>query len=162
MKREAAPAVPPRPKVRRAFASVGAQRDQNLGHLHSQQGRLDHHLEGELHPPGAQVHALKGVAAEAAQPAVEVAHAGAEKEPAQGGDGGVADPAVLPGHGARQDASEKSIAHDQVVARPQPLQERVEAAEVVALVGIAHDNVAAAGLATAPRQIRLRTPAQEP
>jgi hypothetical protein len=42
---------------------------------------------------------------------------------ADGGENGVADVAVLPRHGARQDAALEAIAHDQVVALAQLINE---------------------------------------
>ncbi len=45
-----APAVAPRPQVRRPAAPVGRQRDGNLGDALVEQRSLDDHLAGELHP----------------------------------------------------------------------------------------------------------------
>ena len=48
-------------------------------------------------------------------------------------------------HGARPDAPLEAIAHDQLVALPQLVDERPEIGEVVAVVGVAHDHVPASG-----------------
>ena len=53
-------------------------------------------------------------------------------------------------HRARSDPAEKAVAHDQLVALAKLLDEGHQIAEVVAIVGVAHDHVATArGLDTA-------------
>jgi hypothetical protein len=49
----------------------------------------------------------------------------------------------MPRHGAGRDAALEAIAHHQLVAGTQRGNERIEAGEVVAVVGIAHDDVTA-------------------
>ena len=48
------------------------------------------------------------------------------------------------GHGARLDAAGEAVAHDEVVAAAQRVDERAEVGEVVAVVGVAHDDEAPA------------------
>ena len=80
------------------------------------------------------------VAAEAAQAAMEVADRAAEEQPAEPGQHGVAEIPVQRRHGAGRDAALEAVAHDEIVAFPKPLDEGVEAGEVVAVVGVAHDD----------------------
>src|SRR4029077_19194408 len=82
--------------------------------------------------------------AEAAQAAVEVAGRGAEEHATQCRQHRVADPAVQPRHGAGPGAAAEAVAHDQLVALAQAFYERVDGAEVVGVVRIAHDDVAPA------------------
>jgi hypothetical protein len=53
---------------------------------------------------------------------------------------------VLPGHRSRRDPAEKAVAHHEIHADTQLLDERIEPAEVVAVVSVAHDDVAAASV----------------
>src|SRR5690606_29560811 len=55
---------------------------------------------------------------------------------------GIPDITVFPGHGARLDAALKAVAHDQVVAFAQFLDESWNVPEVVAGIGVGHDHVA--------------------
>jgi hypothetical protein len=76
---------------------------------------------------------------EAAQAAVEVAHRRAEEQPPEPGQHRVAQVAVQRRHRAGA-MPPKAVAHHQVVALTQLLDERVERREVVAVVGVAHDH----------------------
>ena len=75
---------------------------------------------------------------------MEVAHRGPEQKPANEAQHRIAQIAMQRRHGARTDAALEAVAHDQRIARAQLLQETLETAEVVAVVGVAHDDVAAA------------------
>ena len=81
---------------------------------------------------------------ESAQAAVEVADRRPEEEPADRGEHRVAEVLVQRRHRAGLDPAAEPVAHDQVVAGAQPLDELVEVGEVVAVVGVAHDHVGAA------------------
>src|SRR5262249_11789446 len=69
----------------------------------------------------------------------------AEEEIEDAREHGIADVLVQPGHRARTDAARKAVAHYQVIADVELLDERLQAAEVVGIVGVAHDDVLAAG-----------------
>jgi hypothetical protein len=75
---------------------------------------------------------------------VGVAHARAEEEVEGAGQYRVADIAVQPRHRARVDLRE-AVADDHVGAVLQRLQKRPDLREVVRVVGVAHEDVAAAG-----------------
>src|SRR5690606_36577601 len=82
---------------------------------------------------------------EAAEPAVKVRGTRLEEQPAEEGEDGIADIPVVPGHGARGDAAGEAVAHDEGIAGAEPFDEGAEILEVVAVVRIAHDDIAAAG-----------------
>ena len=71
----------------------------------------------------------------------------------------VADPAVRPRHRARGDAAKESVPDDEVVAAPQPIDERTDGAEVVAGVGVAHDHeVPIGGFDPTDQRVAVATP----
>ena len=148
------PAVAPGAQVGRARAQVRRERRRNLGDLQLAQGRLDDHLAGELHAGALQVERRQDLPAEAAQAAVEVADRAGEEQAADEAQHRVAEVAVQEGHRAVLDAAAEAVAHDQVVAGPQALDEGFDVAEVVAAVGVAHDHVAAVGGFEAAHQRR--------
>jgi len=138
------PPVAPAPQVRRARAAVGAQRDRHLAGTQPVQRGLDDHLARELHAGGAQVEPEDRLAVEPAQPAVEVADAAAEEHPPEERQHGVAEVAVQRGHGVARDPALEPVAHHELVAGAQAFHERADRGEVVAAVGVGHDDVAAA------------------
>ena len=107
-------------------------------------GGADHHLGGELHAGRAEVELGQLAAAEGAHAAVGVADAGAVEEVERAGEDRVADVLVQPRHGAGLDAVH-AVAHDEVGAVLELLEEARDLAEVVGEVGVGHDDVAAAG-----------------
>ena len=103
----------------------------------------DHHLGGELHAGRAQVEPRQHVAPQRAHAAVRVADAGAEEDVEDAGEDRVADVAVQPRHRARVDVVHP-VAHDELGALVELLDEARDLAEVVREVGVAHHDVAAA------------------
>ena len=79
----------------------------------------------------------------AAHAAVGVADAGAEEEVQDAGEHRVADVAVQPRHRARVDVVHP-VAHDELGARVELLDEARDLVEVVGQVGVGHDDVVAA------------------
>ena len=67
-----------------------------------------------------------------------------EQKPPDAGKDRIADVAILPGHGVRRNSTEKAIAHYEVGARAQAVEERTELAEIIAVVQVAHDAIFAA------------------
>ena len=120
------------------------------------EARLHDHLARELHAARAQAEVDDRVLAEAADAAVEVAHRRAEEQAAEARQHRVADPAVQPRHRARLDPTGEAVAHHEVVAVAQVLEERAEVLEVVAVVGVGHDHVGAAR--GCPGSTRCRSP----
>src|SRR5271166_4800564 len=57
----------------------------------------------------------------------------------------VAHVAMQPGHRAGENAAPEPITHDQVIARPQLLDKRLERCEIVRIVRVAHDDIAPSG-----------------
>ena len=76
---------------------------------------------------------------------MKVPRGAAEEKPPDTGENRVADVTILPhGMAPRTNSAEEAIAHDRVVAPSELLDERGQGREVVAVVGIAHDDVSAA------------------
>ena len=65
---------------------------------------------------------------------MEIAARAAEEQAADRAEHRVAEIAVQRRHGARRDAAEEPVAHDELVAGPQLLDEPVETAEIIAVV----------------------------
>ena len=139
---QVAPAVAEARELGGAAARVVV--DRQLADVQVRLGGADHHLGGELHAGGAEVELGQPVAAEGAHAAVGVAHAGLEEEVQRAGEDRVADVAVQPRHGAGLDAVH-AVAHHEVGAVLELLEEARDLAEVVGQVGVGHDDVAALG-----------------
>jgi hypothetical protein len=75
---------------------------------------------------------------------MEIAGVAREEQPTDGSQDRIADVAVLPRHRSRLDSAEEPIAHDEVPAPPELLHKGHQGGEVVAVVRVAHDDVAAA------------------
>ena len=128
-------------------AAVGVQLDRHLGDARVAQARPDDHLGRELHPRAALAERLVVALPEAAQPAVDVVHRRAEPAPHEHREHRVAPPAVQEGHRAGEDraaAGRQAAPLHERVAGAQLLDELRDLAEVVAVVGVAHDHPAAA------------------
>ena len=103
-----------------------------------------------------------GVAAEGTESAVEVADGNAEEDAADGGENRVAEIAVERRHGSGLDGAGEAVAHDEVVAFVEFWEEARKMFEVVAGVGVGHEDVLAArgldtgdeGGAVATRRVR--------
>ena len=135
------PAVAPARELRRAAARhVG---DRKLADVELLLRRADDHLGGELHAGGAQVERGQDVAPEAAHAAVRVADAGAEEEVQRAAEQRVADVAVDPVHRAGLDVVHP-VAHDELRAVAQLLDEVRDLVERIRHVGVEHHDVLAA------------------
>ena len=113
------PAVAPRLEMRRARASVLVQRDGDFVHAHGVDRGAHHHLAGEFHAGGFQLHAVVGGAGEGAQAAVEILDGRLEEQASEEGQHWIPEPAVLPRHRAGHDgaaAARHAAAHHEVVA----------------------------------------------
>src|SRR5438067_8185122 len=135
------PAVAPGPKVRGPVASVLVQDGWDLVDAHALQAGFDHHLASELHPRGAQPHALVGVLSEGAQAAMEVTNPDAEEEAADRGQDRVADKPMTPAHRALVDPTTESVAHHEVRPLPKFRDKRPDRREVITVIGGAHHDV---------------------
>ena len=130
--------------MRRPRPSVAAQRHRHLRDAHALERGLDHHLARELHSGRAQAQPVVGVLAESAHAAVHVADGGVEQHAPDQRERRVSDPPVRPDHRAFTDASGEPVAHDEIAALAERLEEGSDRREVVAVVGVAHDHVASA------------------
>ena len=89
---------------------------------------------------------------EAAQAAMKIAAGAAEEQSADRGQHRIAQIAVQRRHCARQDPAAKAVAHDQLITGAQLLDKSVKAAEIIAVVAVAHDHVFAMRRANAAEQ----------
>jgi len=89
---------------------------------------------------------------EGAQPAVEIAHRKAEEQASQEAEHRVAQILVEERHGTRRDAAGEAVADDDVGAAAQLVYKETEVGEIVAVVGVAHHHIAAAGRFDAAEQ----------
>ena len=110
------------------------------------------HLGGELHAGRAEIEPRQDVAAKRAHPAVSVADAGAEEEVEDAGQHRIADVAVEPGHRSGLDVVHP-VAHHELGAVLELLDEARNLVEVVREVGVGHDDVVATRRVE-PRQVR--------
>jgi hypothetical protein len=138
--------------MRRAAATVRGQCGWHLRNLHSLESGLYDHLAGELHARGPKIHPLDSLLGETTEAAVEIAGRAAEEQPADPGEHWIPEIAVKGWHSAGFDAAPEPVAHYQVMALPELFQEGHEVAEVVTIVGIAHDDVFATGRINAAQQ----------
>ena len=76
---------------------------------------------------------------------MKVAAGAAEKEPPDAGQHRVPEIFVQRRHGVGLDAAFETIAHHELVAVAQFLEKGTEVREIVTVVGVAHDDVLAAG-----------------
>ncbi len=74
---------------------------------------------------------------------MEIPNSGAKEDFPNGGENRVADVTVLPRHRARSDAALEAVSHHQVKPFAQLIDEGIEILEVIAVVGVAHDAIAA-------------------
>src|SRR6201989_255470 len=138
------PAVAPSAEVWGAAAAVGGEGSGNFGEAEVGERGFDDHLAGELHASGAEVEAENGVAAHGADATVEVTDGDAEEEAADEAEDGVAEVFMQRGHGSRFNLAAEAIADDEVVPGLEFGEEAGECAEVVAGVGVGHEDVFAA------------------
>src|SRR5690606_23268586 len=114
----------------------------HLGDAELMQRRLDDHLARELHPRGAEPERVDGLLAEAADAAVKVAARCLEEQAPDESEDRVAEVLVKERHRARLDTAAEAVAHDEVVALAELVEEARDLAEVVAHVGVAHEDEA--------------------
>jgi hypothetical protein len=103
------PAVAPAAKMRRTIAAVRIQGDRHLADAVSLQRRLDDHLGRELHARRPQIQRFEGRFPKGAKTAMEIRDRRTKEQPADGGEGGITDPAVLPRHRARQESCRRRL-----------------------------------------------------
>ncbi len=128
----------------RTAALVRPEDDGNLGNAGADLAGLDDELQGKFHARAAQIQFVVERSAEATHAAIAVSDAGAEEEIYKPAQSGIAKIFVQRRHGARLDAASEAIAHDEVVALAKFVDEIGHLAEVIAVVGVTHDDVFAA------------------
>src|SRR5579859_40838 len=138
---KASPAIAETAEVGRTATLVGPEDDGNLGDAGADLAGLDDKLEGKFHSRAAQVQPVVESAAESAHAAIAIAHSRAEKEIHQPTEAGISEISVQRRHGAGLDPAAKAIAHDEVIAAAEFIDKIRDLAEIVAVVGVAHDDV---------------------
>src|SRR6202008_2168280 len=83
---------------------------------------------------------------------MEIPAGAVEEHAADGAQHGVAQIAVQRRHRTRLDATKEPIAHHQLIAGTKFRDEEIQAAEIVAVVGIPHNDVTAARCADTGQQ----------
>src|SRR5258708_3498721 len=144
--------------VGRPLALVWAEGDGDFGDAGADLGGLDDKLEGKPHTGAAQIQFVVESAPESPHAAVAVAYSRAEEKIHQPAQTGIAKVSVQRRHGAGLDAAAKAIAHDEVVAPAQFVDEIGNLNEIVAVIGVAHDDVFTAGGGDARLQRRAVAP----
>src|ERR1700738_5095739 len=71
---------------------------------------------------------------------MEIGDRAAIKEPSYRAQHGIAEISMQQWHGTALDPALEAVADDEIIARLKPIKERIEAAEIVAVVGISHDD----------------------
>src|SRR5215472_10200759 len=138
------PSVAPASQVRRTAAAILRQSRRHFFHPLSRQGGFDNHLARELHARCLQAKLKYAAPVEATQAAMKVADLATEKQPADETQDWVAQVAMQRRHSTTLDAALETVTHDQVRAGAQSMEEGQQACEIVAIVSVAHDHVAAA------------------
>src|SRR3984893_11455258 len=86
---------------------------------------------------------------------MEIGDRAAIKEPSYRAQRGIAEISMQQWHGTALDPALEAGADDEIIARLKPIKERIEAAEIVAGVGISHAD----DLSTGARDARAQRPA---
>src|ERR1700676_57299 len=149
---ERPPAVSPGAKVRWPAAAVRRKCCGNLRNAKAEGGRLDDHLIGVFHSLCAQPQLLDHLSAKRPKTAIDIPNRRLKKQPGYRREDGVAQILMQRRHGPRQDSAFEAIPHYQVVTFPQFVDKQVGLREVVAVVGIAHQDVAASRCSDASAQ----------
>jgi len=125
----------------RAVAEVGEEFHRRFGDPDPLQRGLDDHFAREFHARAGQPELQEGVLADRAQTRMGVGNARPEEEVEDSGEDRVADVAVFPGHCPWRNASLEARAHAELGARLDLADHRDAVGEVVAAVGVAHQDV---------------------
>ncbi len=83
---------------------------------------------------------------------MEIAATARKEKTANSGEYWIAKVTMEGGHGAGSDPSLEAVAHDQVIAGPEPVDEGFDREKVVAVVSVAHDDKRSSGARNAPHQ----------
>ena len=120
------PAVAERPQVRRAAALVRIELGRDLADVEPGALRVDHHFRGKFHAGRARAHLLECVAGETPHAAMEVADRRTVRPAGNGREDRIAEILVKRRHGARLNPASEAVAHNQVGAIFQSIDEGVE------------------------------------
>src|SRR5437879_3175034 len=130
--------------MRFSCPAIARQCGRNFGNLQIVKRSFDHHLAGELHSHGPQIKSFDRGLPKAAQAAMEIAAWTAKEQPASRRQYRIAKILMQQRHGIWLDTALESISHDQIVAIAQLSYERPEVRKVIAVIGVADNDVFAA------------------
>ncbi len=149
---QVAPAVAPRAQMRRARPPRRCERGGHFVERETAKRRTDDHLARELHPRRAQPEREDPVAAKAAQAAVEIADGNRKEQAAEKAQDRIAEITMQKRHRPGLDAAFEPVADDEIAAAAQAREKWLQVSEVVAAVGVADDDVRAAGRVNSPHE----------
>ena len=135
-------------------ALVFPQCDRNLRGFCAELRRLDHKFRSEFHPVAAHIHPVKHFPGKSTHSAVSITDAGMKKQIQQRRQTGIANVLVVPRHRARFDLSGKTISHHHFAAFAPLRHKSRHFGEIIAIVGITHDDESAARRANSGLQRR--------
>src|SRR5579863_7897735 len=135
-----APAIAKTAQMRRTSALVGPQRNWNFRNLCVELCRLDYELRRKLHARAAQVHLIVNRARESTHATVTVSNPGVKEKIEEPRQSRISDVLVVPWHRAAFDFPTEAIAHHHVVSLSPHFDKARHVGEVVAIVGVAHDD----------------------
>src|SRR5262245_12799008 len=130
------------------LAPVWMQGDWNLADPGTTEARLYDHFGGELHTCAALLQAFIVDLREATHAAVDIVNGSLEPSPRHRGKYWIAQPAMRERHRARfygATACRKPTALHKIVPFTKPVHKFWNFKKIVAIVGVAHDDVLAAG-----------------
>ena len=156
------PAVAKRLQMRSVrSAAVGVQRNGYFGNARLGEARLDDHLGRKFHPGAALIELFGEIARESAQAAINIVDGRTKPVARQHGEHRVAKPTMQEWHCTRQyspaSGFEATALHE-VEPLSEPLHELRHLAEVVTVVGVAHDHEPASRGCDASHQRGTVTP----
>src|SRR5205807_7346104 len=130
------------------LSTVGAKGDRHLRDLHAVETRLDDHLRRELHARTALMETLLHVLGESPKAAVDVMDGCFEPATGEVRKHGIAPPAVKERHRVWHhptSARRQTAPLYELVALAKLFDEPWDLEEIIAVVSVPHDDVAAAG-----------------
>ncbi len=128
------PAIPPSVEVRRTVAAIFGKCGRHFRYFEVVQNGFDHHFGGKFHTWTFQIDQEHAFAVEAAQPAMKIFDVGFEEQAPDKRQNRIAQITVQKRHSALSYAPLETVAHDQIIPRPQFFYVGHQVGKVVAVV----------------------------
>ena len=142
------------------LAAIGMQCDRHFRDAALQQTSANDHLRGELHARRTQLHVVVKFARKAAHAAVNIVHLRVKHSSHEDGEQRIANPAMQHRHRSGQHlpaAPGQAATLHEIEALAQLCDKSRNLAEVVTIVGVAHDDVVACARPQCLRAVRCRS-----